>query len=129
MHVKVGEKKNTGAKRPIFQFSSWNKIFELSRKGHKPRQAELKIIQLSSNSSLVLSQNRAKLCPRSYWITQGTIQRIWLLLISVSSVMEFQSQNHSGKDVTVGKLLVLPLRCWGRICPCLVEIGLRYLKI
>ena len=31
---------------PIFWFSSWNKIFELNRKGHKPRRAKLKILQL-----------------------------------------------------------------------------------
>ena len=45
---------------------------------------------------IVYSQNRTiLLCRRSYWITQDTIQRIWLLLFSVSSVMEFQSQKHS----------------------------------
>ena len=49
---------------PIFQFSSWNKIFDLREKGHKPRQlnsvklswksfsVSYGLSQLGSNSSL-----------------------------------------------------------------------------
>jgi hypothetical protein len=33
------------------------------------------------------------------------------------------------RDVIVGKFLVRPLQWWGRICPPLVGIGLRYLRI
>ena len=38
----------------LFNFSSWNKFFEQKEKDQEPSRAELKILQLSSVSSLLI---------------------------------------------------------------------------